>query len=219
MIPRHGSALLLATLGLAWGGDVAAQVCTGAGTGVSIAPVAGLVHYEFGDGTDGLELGAELRWRGSDTEAVLHPYRVSVDGALTAPLGIRGGVSIRVLELLGVTTCANLMGGAARFAWEDDSGQTVAGGAGLTLATTLSLGAAALTPYLGARGLAAATTGEILGLELDGSGGSVGLEGGATVTAGRLDFRASVAFDGFAGGLGATPYPGRAARLAVSWRF
>lgn len=219
MIPRRGSALLLATLGLAWGGGLAAQVCTGAGTGVSIAPVAGLVHYEFGDGTDGVELGAELRWRGSRAEAALHPYRVSVDGALTSPLGIRGGVSIRVLEILGVTTCADLMGGATGFAWEGDSGLTVAGGSGLTMATTLSLGAAAVTPYLGARGLAAATSGEILGLDVDASGGSVGLEGGATVTAGRLDLRASVALDGFAGGLGATPYPGRAARLAVGWRF
>lgn len=219
MIPRRGSALLIATFGLAWGGGLAAQGCTGVGTGVSIAPVAGLVHYEFGDGTDGLELGAELRWRGSRAEAVLHPYRVSVDGALTSPLGIRSGVSIRVLEVLGVTTCANLMGGAARFAWEGDSGLTVAGGAGLSIATTLSLGSAALTPYVGTRGLAAATSGEVLGLEVEASGGSVGLEGGARVAAGRLDVRASVALDGFAGGLGATPYPGRAARLAVGWRF
>lgn len=211
--------LVVTLLGLAWAGPASAQACAGAGQGISAGPAVGLVHYEFGDGTDGLELGARLRWRGSFGEAALEPYVLSLDGALTRPIGVRGSFSLPLLELMGVSLCADVMAGATRFDWEDDSGLTAAAGAGATASTTIALGGTVLVPFLGARGIGATTSGEVLGLELDASGASFGVEGGAEVAAGRVDVRASVSVDGFAAGLGPTPYPARSLRLAIGWRF
>ncbi|HSH46149.1 MAG TPA: hypothetical protein VK966_09850, partial [Longimicrobiales bacterium] len=153
----HALMVLPLALGLAASGATA-QVCREASTGVRVHADAGHVRYAFADGTDGWEVGGGLSWASERVGVSATAFTTSLDGAETSPLGARAGVSFRALEVVGWSLCIDLLGGATRFSADDDSGTTVAGGGGVTVARALSLGGAELVPFGGVRGLAAAVS-------------------------------------------------------------
>jgi hypothetical protein len=153
-------------------------------------------------------LAARLGYRQvflEESDVTPHLLRLSIGS--TIPVG--GGWRL----------CLAAHGGGSRASGEAGDGTVVAGGAGLGVAHGIVMDGVRVVPFLEARGLAAQSTGTVLGLATDGSGLALGVEGGAVAHIGRLHLRATAALDGFAAGLGATPYPASAIRLGLVYRF
>lgn len=211
--------LLLLALAPLPAAAAAQTACTDAPPGVTVAGAAAAVHYDFAGGSQGAELGGEVTWRARRLETVASVFGIFMEGAAVRPVGVRGGVSSPLVEVAGVRLCGDATAGVTGFSGDGDAGTTVAGGLGATVATTLPLGAAYLTPFVGVRGVGAAVSGEVLGTDLAATGAGLGGTGGLAFRRGRLGVRASASLDGLAGGLGATAFPARAFRLVAGWRF
>ncbi|HSH44807.1 MAG TPA: hypothetical protein VK966_03070 [Longimicrobiales bacterium] len=62
-------------------------------------------------------------------------------------------------------------------------------------------------------------SGEVLGVDIAESGGGLGGEVGVALVRGSAEVRLTASMDGLAAGLGAVPFPDRAVRASLGWRF
>lgn len=196
----------------------ASQGC-GPGPGYWAAPAGGVVHYEVAGGVDGQEWGLDA---GAGSTAIRFDVgyrRIELDGARATPHVIRARVGYGLPVGGGWSLCFNGHGGGSRFTSDPDDGTVVAGGVGVELARTGADDDARLIPFIETRGLAARSSGTILGVDLEADGLAAGIEAGLILRMGRAHLRGSGAFDGFAAGLGVTPYPTRAFRLGLGYHF
>lgn len=204
---------LLASLALP-PGPALAQSC-GLGSG-GIALAGGGVHYDLGAGLSGASAGADLTLR-TGLVTVRAGYRhMLLEGDAVDPDAVRLTGAIPVMGLGGVTLCGTGYAAGSRFAVDDDSGIALVGGLGVTLAVPVGDG---VTPFLTVRGLGAQTTGTTMGIDVDATGLSLGVEGGVTANLGPFGLALMAAVDGFDGGLGATPFPAQSLELAIGYRF
>lgn len=204
--------LISATLVLAPAAG-AAQAC-GIVPGVSAG--GGYVSYRVAGGTSGVALGGDVALDISPVTAQVGYRRILLDGDAADPDVIRAVVAYPAVRLEGVAICGVVHGGLTRFTYDSDAGAVLAGGLGVAVSP---VGASPLRPYLSVRGLGARATGTVLGLDVDASGLSVGVEAGVTALVGPAAVRVSGTVDGFDDGLGITPYPNTSAELAVQLRF
>lgn len=217
LAPRPLAALGVLALGLAHPAPAAAQ--TRASGGVGLGPAAAAVRYDMAGGVSGIEVGAS-------TDVALGRVRIDVAyghvllrHSRTEPDLFRLAVRLPVLDFRGVRLSAVGHAGASRYGTGDDRGHALAGGGGLALERPVAFEGGQLTPFAELRGLAAWSAGTILGEDAGASGQSLGTELGIELGAGRIALRTGASFDGLAGGLGPTAYPGRAFRLSAVYRF
>lgn len=120
-----------------------------------------------------------------------------------------------ILRAESMALCGTLHGGLAMASVGDDSTNSLAGGAGLRLA----LGNGGVASYVEVRGLAARTSGDVWGVDVDLAGYSIGGEAGIQAALGSFTLRLVGALDGLDGGLGVTPYPGATAQVGLGMAF
>lgn len=190
----------------------AAQTC-GLVPGVSAA--GGYVHYPVAGGTSGAAIGGELAVEVRPAVVQLGYRRMLLEGDGADPDVARAVVAYPAYRLAGLDLCAVGHAGVTRFTLDSDAGWLVAGGIGATLASADG----PLQPYVSVRGLGARTVGTVLGLDVEASGLSLGVEAGLAAVFGPAALRLSGTVDGFDDGLGVTPYPGQSAELALQIRF
>jgi hypothetical protein len=196
----------------------AAQACGSTGGGW-VGIEGGRVTYDVAGGITGYEWGADVGIGTRSLAARLGYRQVSLEESDVTPQLLRLSVGSTIPVGGGWRLCLAAHGGGSRVSGDAGDGTVVAGGAGLGIAHGIMMDGIRVVPFLEARGLAAQGTGTVLGLETDGSGLSLGVEGGAVAHMGRLHIRATAALDGFAAGLGVTPYPASAIRLGLGYRF
>jgi hypothetical protein len=182
----------------------------------------GGVEYDLGSGVRGIEWGPELAHIRSRV-AIAVGYRrvelVDLTEAQVTPHFGRGSLSVRMGSIGGVAVCATAHGGGSRFEAAGDDGTVMVGGLGLALAGRTIFDETPLHPFVEVRGLAARSTAEVLGVAIDEAGYSVGVEAGITAYLGRAAVRLTGSLDGFAPGLGLTPYASRAIRLGIGFHL
>lgn len=196
----------------------AGQSC-GAGTGAWAGLEAGRVGYDVAGGITGFEWGADAGIDGSPVAARVGYRRVDLDESDVTPQLLRGSLFYTLPMAGRWQICLTAHGGGSRFSGEWGEGTVLAGGGGLAIRRALLIDDVLVAPYLEARGLSARNTGTALDVDAEASGLSLGLAGGAVAQVGRVHIGASGSRDGFAGGLGVTPYPAWALRLGVGYRF
>lgn len=214
---RAAAAFIVATTALP--ATAAAQICGLVG-GTGIAATAGFATYDMADDVSGPAFGLDgnLAQTGASVRASVR--RIDLDSR-SAGLGrLAAAVPLPLPFNTGpISLCGIGHAGAARLPLDDETTTAVAGGAGLRIAGRLPLAGGFAVPYAEVRGLAARTTGTLLGVDVDASGMAVGGEGGVQATFGRMTLGAAASIDGFDDGLGVTPYPNTAAEFAVGIRF
>jgi hypothetical protein len=193
-----------------------AQGCQAFPAGWGAGLEVGGVRHDVAGGVSGIEWGPDLMHAGGRVSARLGYRRVDL-GRRVTPHVVRGSVSTGLGSLLGARLCATVHGGGTRFSGDGDSGTVLAAGAGLAVAGRTRVGETPVFPYLELRGLGARSAGTVLDVSVEGTGLSLGLEAGARVRRGRLGLRAAASLDGFAGGLGVTPYAGRSLRVGADY--
>ncbi len=193
--------------------SAAAQAC--APRGFSAGGAAAAVHYDMAGGVSGTEVGAVVRMAGAGLALEGLYGRLLLSDGRPEPDVVRVVVRAPLASVLGVHFCAVAHGGATRFSVERADGRVVAGGVGLSARRTIGR----LTPFGEVRALAAKSSGAILDVDASASGQAIGGDAGAELDLGHLQLRGSASFDGLAAGLGATPYPTRAIRLELLYRF
>jgi hypothetical protein len=196
----------------------AGQSCgprTGAWTGLE----AGRVGYDVAGGITGYEWGADMGVDGISVAWHVGYRRVELDDSDVTPQLLRASLRYALPREDRWRVCLAAHGGASRFSGESGEGTVLAGGGGLAVSRALLIGDVLVAPFLEARGLAARSTGTALDVDTDAGGMSLGVAGGAVAHVGRANISASGSRDGFAGGLGVTPYPAWALRLGVGYRF
>jgi hypothetical protein len=185
----------------------------------SIGLEAGAVSYEVAGGTSGLEWGVVGGLAFGFTSVRAGYHRSHLTDAAATPHAVRVVAQQRLLDVGPLSVCAGVHAAGSRFDTGEDRATVLAGGLGLAVSAPVVLGGTEVTSFLEGRGLGARSQATILGLTTEETGFSLGLEAGATAAVGRAWIRVSGALDGFAPGLGITPYPGRAMRVAVAYRF
>ena len=135
------------------------------------------------------------------------------------PIGVRLRLERPLLQVGGFTLCGGLLAGGSTVRAGEDGAWTAAGGVLVGASRRLSTRRLTIAPWVGARGLGARTTGEILDEEFVTTGLSLGVEAGVGVSGDRVMGALQVTADGFDAGLGATPYPALAVRLVAGWRL
>jgi hypothetical protein len=196
----------------------AAQACDPA-PGGWVGLEAGRVTYDVAGGLSGFEWGADAGIGTRTVTARLGYRRVELEGSEVTPHLVRLSLRRTIPVGGGWRICLSALGGGSRFSAEAGDGSVVAGGAGVGIAHGLIIDQVRVVPFLELRGLTARSTGTVLDLDTDASGLSLGAEGGATAYAGRLHIRVTGSLDGFAAGLGVTPYPASAVRVGRGYRF
>lgn len=193
------------------------------GVGGGVGASVGVASYRTGGGVSGVSYGVDgsagLEALGG--VSMRAGYRgVNLNGR-RADLGrIAVGVPLPLPFATGpIAVCGVGHAGVAKLPVRDAGTTVLAGGAGLRLATRLALGAAWAVPYAELRGLAARSTGTLLGVDVEADGLAMGLEAGVAATLGRGTLRLAAAVDGFADGLGVTPYPSATAEVGIGIRF
>ncbi len=181
-----------------------------------VAVEAGAVRYDVANRMTGAEFGADARLS-SRQVAFRAGYRRAQFEHGPSPDIVRLTLSGRLGLADGWSHCVIVHGGAARWATDTDDGLVLAGGLGF--GTAYPLGRSGIVPFLEVRGLGGWSTGSILDVDMHETGLSIGVEAGLTGHFGRIEARASGALDGFAPGLGVTPYPAQALRLTVGIRL
>lgn len=213
------TALVLAGAATAIPGAVAAQACgLIGGTGVAVS--AGVATYEIADGVSGAAYGLDgaLALSGASIRAGYR--RVDLEGSTPHIGRIAAAVPVPVsLGLGGLRFCGTGHAGVARLPVGDEGTTVAAGGAGLRIAAGFPLGEGEAVPYAEVRGLAARSTGTILGVDVDATGLALGVEGGVHAAIGSVTLRLSATVDGFVEGLGVTPYPSTSLEAALGVRF
>lgn len=191
----------------------AAQTC---GVATSIAAVGGYADYDIAGGTGGPAIGADVTVDAGTAGLRLGVRTIVLEGDAPDPLLARAQAALPVTTFAGWAVCGDIHAGVSQFSFSDDSGTVLAGGLGLTVAPAAP---GTIRPWISVRGLAGWATGRILDFDVSETGLSVGVEAGITARAGPLSVRLAGARDGFAGGLGTTPYPALSAELAVGYHF
>lgn len=204
--PVAAAAVLLAPM------VAAAQAC---GIAPGIVATGGYVAYDVAN-TSGATVGADAAVEAGPVLVGIGYRRAILEGDAAQPDIVRGVVAFPAARAAGLTACVTGYAGATRFTLEDDAGGVLAGGIGLTLATTQTWPA---QPFVTVRGLGARATGTVLGLDVDASGLSVGIEAGVVAALGPVAVRLVGSVDGFDDGLGVTPYPAHSVEVGVGFRF
>lgn len=207
------------TIAIAAPGAVRAQSC-GLVAGTGLAASAGVASYEFLDGVSGTAYGLD----GSlalTAASVAAAYRmVELEGRRPHIGRVAAALPLPVPVHLGpIRVCGTGHAGAARLPVGDEGTTVVAGGLGLRVAGTIPVGRGTAVPFGEVRGLAARSTGTLLGVDVGESGLSVGVEGGVQGAVGRVTLRLSASIDGFSEALGVTPYPRTSIEAGVGVRF
>lgn len=225
MLPLHALLLPLAILTavaptMAAGASPAAgQSCPPAFGGAGLALEAGAVGYDVADGISGVGWGVDGIMTPGRVSVELGYRRITLRQSTTSPDLLRGAVRAPVMRVGGWSVCGVVHAGGSRYVADAGRGSVLAGGLGLALARPITAWGTTVLPHAEVRGLGARASGTVLDIEMDGSGLSLGVEAGASVPVGRVVLRLAGSMDGFASGLGVTPYPARALRLAVGYRF
>jgi opacity protein-like surface antigen len=210
--------LVLVLAGLLAPASAAAQAC-GPGAGGWVGVEAGRVGYDVAGGITGYEWGADAGIGTRSLAARLGYRRLDLEDSGVTPHLLRASLRSALPVAGGWRLCLAAHGGGSVFAGDAGDGTVVGGGVGLGIGHDLSVGQVLVVPFVEARGLAARSTGTVLGLDTDATGLSLGVEGGAIAHAGRLHVQATASLDGFAAGLGVTPFPASAIRLGLGYRF
>jgi hypothetical protein len=215
------TSLAVAFLGIAalaaWPSPSVSQTCGAVGAGVLSLHVAG-VHHAAAGGVRGVEVGPAGEAAVGSARLGLEAFRTELETGDASPMGVRGTARIPMAGAAGWLLCTAAHGGATRTSADAGSTLVVAAGVGVGVFGP-ELGAFRVRPHIEARGLGARTSGSILGMDAAGTGFSAGATAGATTIFDRVLISLAGSVDGFAGGLGVTPYPGRALRLGVGYRF
>ncbi len=198
-------------------GHTAAQVC--GPTGLAVGGSVAAVRYDMAGGVSGTEVDARLRGSAGSLGIEVAYGRLLLQQGVADPNVARVTVRAPLASLLGLHFCFAGHGATSWFSANGDDGRVLAGGVGLVARLPLPLGGVRLTPFVEGRALAAHSSGSILGLDASATGESLGGEAGADLVLGHLLVRGGAAFDGLAGGLGATPYPTHAFRIEAVYRF
>ena len=191
----------------------AAQAC-GIVPGASAG--GGYASYRVGGGTSGIAVGGDVAVEISSLGLQVGYRHVLIEGEAADPDVVRAVAAYPVVSVSGMNVCAVAHGGLARFSFEGDTGDVMAGGIGVAVAPSIP---GPIQPYASVRGLGARAAGTVLGLDVDASGLSFGGEAGVTLLLGPTSFRVTGTVDGFDDGLGITPYPGYSIELAFQIRF
>lgn len=210
--PRLIGLLVIAAI-LVGASTSAAQACR---YPTAVALNAGYAAYDVAGGTAGPALGVEAAFPAGALSMRVGYRHVLLDGGGAAPDVVRASAAYPTTRVRGIALCTDILAGLTRFAARGNTGVSLAGGVGGTI---MPAGAGALRPYLSVRGLAALTTGTIVGEQVYAVGVAVGVEAGLEARVGAVVARLSVARDGLDDGLGATPFPNTAVGLAVGYRF
>jgi opacity protein-like surface antigen len=210
--------LVLVLAGLLAPASAAAQAC-GPGPGGWVGVEAGRVGYDVAGGITGYEWGADAGIGTRSLAARLGYRRVDLEESGVTPHLLRAALRSALPAGGGWRFCLAAHGGGSLFSGDAGEGTVVAGGVGLGIAYDLRVDQVLVVPFVEARGLAARSTGTVLGLDTDATGLSLGVEGGAIAHVGRLHIQATASLDGFAAGLGVTPFPASAIRLGLGYRF
>lgn len=217
------AALALAAAALALAGapldPAAAQGC-GLTHGTGVEPVLGVATHDIRGGLSGPTLGAGAGFAMPRASGRVEYGRTFLDGP--DPDGVRfaGALPLpRFLQPGGLTVCAVAHGGAARLSAEDVGTTVIAGGLGLRLARPLAPGGVPMWVHGEVRGLGARATGNILGVDVDEMGLSLGVAAGVRAALGRVAISLTGSLDGFDAGLGLTPYPRSAAEMGLGILF
>lgn len=186
--------------------------------------VTGWVHvaavdHRVAGRVNGLELGAGATLPVAAGALSVGGHRARLSGAPAAPVTLRAAFRRPVTEVAEWQVCGAAHAAASWFSADAGSGHVLVGGPGIQLSRPIRLGDAMVVPHIEARGLAARAAGTVLDEDVDGTGLSLGVEAGALAWRGRWTVLARASLDGFAPGLGATPYPARAVRLGLGYRF
>lgn len=195
------------------------HVCATPPRHAAVSLEAGTVGYDVAGGVSGLEWGLDGASTMGGVAVGLGYRRVSVSGATTSPSVVRASLRAPVGTMGGWTFCGIGHAGASRYVADAGSGSVIAGGVGLGIARRVMVRGTAVAAHVEGRGLGARGAGTVLDTDMAGTGWSLGFEAGARVPAGRLELGLTGSMDGFAPGLGVTPYPARALRLGVAYRF
>lgn len=190
----------------------AAQSC---GITPGVAVTGAFVSHRVGGGVTGPAVGADLAFSAAPARVRLGYRHTRFAGDAADPHTVRVEVAYPAARMGALALCAVGHGGGTVFTLGDDAGLVLAGGLGVTLASD----AGAYRPFVSVRGLAARTTGTVLGIGVDATGLSLGVEAGAAASFGALDVRLTGALDGFDNGLGVTPYPAYSVELAFHYRL
>lgn len=222
--PRTGRLLtgMVAGLLVALHGAAAPAVAQECSTGdAAVLLSVGHVSWPLAGGghSRGVESGAGGAYALGRTTVSGSLFYTVPDAGRARPLGARLRLERPLLELAGVTLCGGLLGGGSAARDGEDEAWTAAGGAVVGVTRRLSIARLSISPWVGARGLGARTSGEILGEPFVTTGLSLGVGAGVGVSSGRAVGALRVTADGFDAALGATPYPSLALRLVAGWRL
>jgi hypothetical protein len=197
---------------------MSAQTCTLA-NGVWAGPEVGVVSHDIGPRVDGAEVGLSAGVGSRRTTAQINVNRTELSDATGSPTALRATMERHIVTVRSWSVCGTGHAAASRFVAGEDSGDVLAGGLGISLARPFVLGGAPLRAFVEGRGLGARSQATILDTPTESTGLSAGWEAGVSAALGPVRFRVAGSMDGFAPGLGATPYPARALRLGIVYRF
>jgi hypothetical protein len=195
-----------------------AQGC-GPGPGFWTGAGGGVVQYDVAGGIDGFEYGVDAGLGSRGVRFEIGVRQISLEHAAATPTAVRGALRYGVPGDNGWNFCLVGHGGASRFTAEGDEATAMVWGGGIELTRASVPSYVRFIPFIEARGLMARSTGTLLGLEVEEDGRSFGVEAGAIFRLDRVQLRASGSLDGLAEGLGVTPYPNRAVRVGLLYRF
>jgi hypothetical protein len=195
-----------------------AQTC-GVPARFMVGVESGLARHAASGGVDGAEWGAVASAGSRGLSLEMAVQRTALGGAESTPHAGRVTLRHSVASLRNWEICVAGHGGASWYGADTGSGRVVAGGAGIRAGRPVAAGATGIIPHVEARGLVARADGTVFDIDVEGAGLSLGVEAGVTGHFRRALARATASADGFAAGLGVTPYPAVAVRLSVGYRF
>jgi hypothetical protein len=187
--------------------------------GIGLAMEASAIEYGVAGGVSGVAWGLDATMGSGRVSGQVGYQRITLRRTTTSPHALRASLRMPVAVVGGWSLCGVGHAGGTRWVADAGQGTVLAGGIGLSLYRAVAIGGATVVPFDEARGLGARGTGTALDVDMDATGLSFGVEAGASIPLGRLELRLTGSMDGFAAGLGVTPYPDRSLRVAMGYRF
>lgn len=219
----HGggpAAALIAVMLMIGGGSagVTAQSCGLVPHGVAAGGTGGIAAYEAAGGLRGAVVGVQAG-AGTDGGSFQGSYRtLRLDREDPQMVRLAGTVPLLV-PLGAVTLCVVGHGAVSRLAVSGEANTVLAAGGGLRLARPLAIAGVTAVSYGEVRALGARSGGRLLGVDMEARGLALGGEAGLRAVYGPVTVMATASLDGFAPGLGLTPYPSRAVELGIGVHF